>query len=147
VAVTPDGARVYVTILNGTFVSVIDAATNAVIATVTVGLDPEGVAVTPDGKRVYVANDLSGSVSVIDTATNSVTATVAVGLQPLAFGVFIQPAKPAPKFAGTPGKANCLGVSVAALVRQYGGLNAAAAALDYPSVPALQQAIIEFCGG
>jgi hypothetical protein len=51
------------------------------------------------------------------------------------------------KFAGTPGKANCHGKSVSALARQYGGLNAAAAALDYPSVSALQDTILAFCGG
>ena len=49
-------------------------------------------------------------------------------------------------FAGTPGKSNCHGQSVSALVRQYGGLNAAAAALGYPSVRALQEAIMAFCG-
>ena len=48
-------------------------------------------------------------------------------------------------FAGTPGKPNCFGKSVSALARQYGGLNAAAEALGYPSVRALQQAILEFC--
>jgi uncharacterized repeat protein (TIGR03803 family) len=48
-------------------------------------------------------------------------------------------------FAGTPGKPNCFGQSVAALARQYGGLNAAAEALGYPSVRALQKAILEFC--
>jgi uncharacterized repeat protein (TIGR03803 family) len=50
-----------------------------------------------------------------------------------------------PIFAGTPGKPNCFGKSVSALARQYGGLNAAAAALGYPSVRALQKAIMEFC--
>jgi uncharacterized repeat protein (TIGR03803 family) len=50
-------------------------------------------------------------------------------------------------FAGTPGKPNCFGQSVAALARQYGGLNAAAKALGYPSVRALQKAILEFCEG
>src|SRR5262249_31096295 len=49
-----------------------------------------------------------------------------------------------PIFAGTPGKPNCFGKSVSALVRQYGGLNAAAAALGFPSVRALQNAIMEF---
>jgi probable HAF family extracellular repeat protein len=34
-----------------------------------------------------------------------------------------------------------------ALAQQYGGLNAAAAALDFPNVQALQNAILEFCGG
>jgi uncharacterized repeat protein (TIGR03803 family) len=50
-----------------------------------------------------------------------------------------------PIFADTPGKPNCLGKSVSALARQYGGLNAAAAALGYPSVRALQDAILDFC--
>jgi hypothetical protein len=48
-------------------------------------------------------------------------------------------------FAGTPGKPNCFGQSVSALAQQYDGLNAAAEALGYPSVRALQKAILEFC--
>ena len=153
-AVTPDGARVYVTILNGTFVDVIDTSTNTVIASVTVGVDPLGVDVTPDGKRVYVANVFgsctpncapAGSVSVINTATNTVTDTIAVGGQPLAFGRFIPSGMTLPKFAGTPGKANCYGQSVSALTSQYHGINAAAAALGYSSAKALQNAILAFC--
>jgi hypothetical protein len=50
-------------------------------------------------------------------------------------------------FAGSPGKANCHGQSVAALAKQYGGLSAAAAALGFDSVSALQDAIMAFCGG
>jgi hypothetical protein len=50
-------------------------------------------------------------------------------------------------FTGTPGKPNCHGQSVSALARQAGGLNNAAAALGYPTVDALQNAIMEFCGG
>jgi hypothetical protein len=52
-----------------------------------------------------------------------------------------------PVFAGTPGKANCTGQSVSALAKQYGGLNNAAATLGYPSVSALQNAIMGFCEG
>jgi FG-GAP repeat len=48
-------------------------------------------------------------------------------------------------FAGSPGEGNCSGQSVSALARQYDGLNAAAAALGYPGVRALQNAISEFC--
>ena len=59
--------------------------------------------------------------------------------------VFTQPVKPV--FAGTPGKANCHGQSVSALAQQFGGLNAAAAALGFPSVSALQNAIMAFCEG
>jgi hypothetical protein len=50
-------------------------------------------------------------------------------------------------FAGTPGKANCHGKSVSALAQQLGGLSAAAAALGFDSVSALQDAIMAFCGG
>jgi hypothetical protein len=57
---------------------------------------------------------------------------------------FIQPP---PRFAGTPGFSNCYGKSVSALAKQFGGLNAAAAALGFPSVKALQNAIQVFCGG
>jgi len=49
-------------------------------------------------------------------------------------------------FAGTPGKDNCHGWSVSDLAREFGGLNAAAAALGYSSVEALQKAIMTFCG-
>src|SRR5262245_10269632 len=52
-----------------------------------------------------------------------------------------------PAFAGTPGTANCEGKSVSALARQFGGLDAAASALGFPSVQALQEAIRAFCEG
>jgi YVTN family beta-propeller protein len=45
----------YVTNASGT-VSVIDTATNSVVATILVGIFPSGVAITPDGTRAYVTN-------------------------------------------------------------------------------------------
>src|SRR5205823_4759254 len=57
-------------------VSVINATTNIVIASVPVGSSPEGLAITPDNSSVYVANTLDNSVSVIDTRTSKVTTTV-----------------------------------------------------------------------
>jgi hypothetical protein len=51
------------------------------------------------------------------------------------------------QFAGTLGSADCEGKSVSALVKQYGGLDAAAKALGYPNVSALQDAIRAYCGG
>ena len=60
VAVTPNGAYVYVTNQRSGTVSVINTATNTVTATITVGSDPNGVAVTSNGAYVYVAN--TGSV-------------------------------------------------------------------------------------
>jgi hypothetical protein len=52
-----------------------------------------------------------------------------------------------PAFAGTPGTRNCFGQSVTALDAQFfGNLSAAAAALGFPSVPALLAAVKAFCG-
>jgi YVTN family beta-propeller protein len=59
-------------------VSVIDTATNTLIATVPVESYPIGVAVNPAGTKVYVTNRGSNIISVIDAATNTVTATVPV---------------------------------------------------------------------
>jgi YVTN family beta-propeller protein len=77
VAVSPNGAYVYVTDKGDGSVSVINTATNTVTATVLVGSDVTGVAVSPNGEYVYVAGD--SWVVVISTATNNVTATVPVG--------------------------------------------------------------------
>src|SRR5215213_905092 len=60
-------------------VSVIDTATNTVVATVPVGDSPSAIAVTPDGAFAYVTNAGDFFVSVIDTATNTVVTTVPVG--------------------------------------------------------------------
>ncbi|HEY1759279.1 MAG TPA: YncE family protein, partial [Bryobacteraceae bacterium] len=60
-------------------VSVIDTASNTVVAAIPVGLNPIGVAVNPAGTRVYVTNYGSNNVSVIDTSSNAVVATIPVG--------------------------------------------------------------------
>ena len=75
-------------------VSVINTTTNSLAATVTVGVNPQGVAVTPDGSNVYVTNENDGTVSVINTATNNITDTVDVGSNPIAFGQFIGKSAP-----------------------------------------------------
>jgi YVTN family beta-propeller protein len=79
----------YVTNELSSDVSVINTATNTVVATVPVGLAPIGVAITPNGAFAYVANFNSDDVSVINTATNTVVATV-TGLNP-PIGVAITP--------------------------------------------------------
>jgi YVTN family beta-propeller protein len=92
VAVTPDGAHVYVTNMADGTVSVFDTATNAQVALVTVGAvgtAPFGIAATPDSAHVYVGFASASPVSVIATATNTVVATVAVGTAPVSFGQFI----------------------------------------------------------
>jgi YVTN family beta-propeller protein len=141
----------YVTNEGDNTVSVIDTATNTVIGSPIpvgfgpVGFGPVGVAASPDSSKVYITNFNDNTVSVIATATNTVIGSpIPVGRFPVAFGVFIQPGA---NFAGTPGKANCFGKSISALARQFGGLNNAAASLGFPSVRALQDAILEYCHG
>jgi YVTN family beta-propeller protein len=88
IAVTPDGTRAYVTNFVSNSVSVIETATNAVTATIRVGVEPYyGVAITPDGTRAYVTNEGSNSVSVIKTATNKVVKTIPVGIVPAGIAI------------------------------------------------------------
>lgn len=47
--------------------------------------------------------------------------------------------------AGTPGQANCNGQSISALAEQFGSLSAAASALGFASVKALQDSFQAFC--
>ena len=91
VAVAPVGRHAYVTNYFSKSVSVIATATNTVVATVTVGNNPQGVAVTPDGKHAYVANQGSDNVSVIDTASNTVVATVPVVFGPVGAAIVLPP--------------------------------------------------------
>ncbi|MEU9000392.1 hypothetical protein AB0C95_37185, partial [Streptomyces caniferus] len=58
--------------------TVIDSATNTVLATVPTGGGPFGVAVAATG-NVYVGNSNSNNVTVISSTTNTVLATVPVG--------------------------------------------------------------------
>lgn len=78
-AMTRDGSRVYVLAASDKVLA-IDTATNAVIATITVGVFPSDLAITPDGRHVYVTNGSPSSISVIDTATNTVSATIPFNL-------------------------------------------------------------------
>ena len=90
----PAGTRVYVAKHGINNVSVIDAASNTVMATVPIGNGTIGIAVIPYGTKIYAINSGSTIVSVIDAATNIVTTTVQVGKVPNAFGAFISPAIP-----------------------------------------------------
>ena len=80
---SPDGSRAYVTNSTAGTVSVIDTATNTVMATVKVGAKPaRRHASVRTAARVWVANSGSGSITKINTTTNLVTATVNVGGTP-----------------------------------------------------------------
>jgi YVTN family beta-propeller protein len=79
IALSPDGARAYVADTTSNGVSVIDTATQQVIKTVRVGIEPVSLAVRPDGNQVWVSNHVSDSVSVIDTQPGSPTLHQVVG--------------------------------------------------------------------
>ena len=82
VVVSPDAKRVYVANGRGGTVSVIDAATNAVVSTIPVGQRPWGIALTPDGKKLYTANGPSNDVSVVDTEKLQVVKKIPAGKIP-----------------------------------------------------------------
>jgi YVTN family beta-propeller protein len=92
VGTTTAQAQSFAYVANNGFdtVSVIDTATNTVVTTIPVGVNPEGVAITPDGTRAYVTNNTSNTVSVIDTTTNTVFATI-IPFGPGPSGVAITP--------------------------------------------------------
>ena len=68
--------------------SIIDLATNTVIATVPVGEYPQGVAVNPAGTAVYIANTVTSDFTVIDTVAHTAT-TLPAG--PFPVGAAIHP--------------------------------------------------------
>ena len=89
VAVDPGTHTVYVTNVKDGTVSVIDASTRTVTATIPVGKSPQEVAVDPGTHTVYVTDYGDNSVSVIDASTRTVTATIPVGTSP--HGVAVDP--------------------------------------------------------
>lgn len=76
VAITPDGKRAYVQSFNT--VSVIDAATNTVVAEIPVKATGSGVgiAITPSGGTVYVVGGEEPLVTAISTVNNTVIAVI-----------------------------------------------------------------------
>jgi YVTN family beta-propeller protein len=82
VAVSPDGARLYIASEDTGQLVIMDARTGVVRAALPVGGEPEGVAVSPDGSLVYATSEEDSHVAVIDTSRNAVRARVRVGLRP-----------------------------------------------------------------
>ncbi|HEX3430217.1 MAG TPA: YncE family protein [Rhizomicrobium sp.] len=88
--VSPDSSKLYVVNGGDNTVSVVDTASNAVMATIPVGAAPYGLDITPDGSRVFVESLQTNTVSVIDTSSDIVTATVPESV-PYSLGRFISP--------------------------------------------------------
>ena len=70
-------------------VSVIDITSQKTIATIDVGMTPEGISIDHASKRVFVANWGDNNVSVIDARTNKLINNIKTGDKSRAFGEFI----------------------------------------------------------
>jgi YVTN family beta-propeller protein len=81
-AVSRDGARLFIANEDAALASVVDVAAGRVVATVPVGGEPEGVDLRPDGAVVYVTSEEDGEVFAIDTANPAVLAKFAVEPRP-----------------------------------------------------------------
>jgi YVTN family beta-propeller protein len=79
-AVSPDGARLFVLCEGTDELAVIDAHTGKIAGRVQVGRVPKGLWL--GGRFAYVANSWSDTVSVIDASTLQVTRTLKTGFEP-----------------------------------------------------------------
>lgn len=68
VGISPDGRFVAVTNFGAASVSVINTATNKIVATAPVGQCPNDVTITPDNARAFVTNQAETTVSVVAVA-------------------------------------------------------------------------------
>lgn len=82
IAISPDGAHVYLSTGRGGHIDVLDTKTLKFIASIAVGARPWGIGLSPDGRYLYSANGPSNDVSVVDTQALRVIATVKVGDRP-----------------------------------------------------------------
>jgi YVTN family beta-propeller protein len=81
-ALSPDGAEIYVACEASRSVVVVDARERKKVAEIRVGGQPNDVTFSPDGKTVFVTNRLDDTVSVIDVAAREVLKVIPVGDEP-----------------------------------------------------------------
>ena len=81
-ALSPDGARLYVLCQQAGELRVLNAATGRTLKTIAVGREPRGLALSPANHRLFVTNSWDDTISVIDTLKLEVTATWPVAAEP-----------------------------------------------------------------
>lgn len=82
VALSPDGATLYVASEDTGRVMFMNAKNGAIRATLVVGGEPEGLAASPDGKLIYATSEEDSTIAVIDAVQPRVLARIAVGKRP-----------------------------------------------------------------
>ena len=80
--ITPDGALVLVSDLDGGELVVADARTRAEVRRIPLGRSPEGILVAPDGARAYVAVTGDNVVAVVNLETLQVVGRIETGSGP-----------------------------------------------------------------
>lgn len=81
-AVSADGAKLYIASEDTGQAVIIDATSGTQLASMPVGGEPEGVTLSPDGRWVYMSSEEDHQIAVIDTRSDKVVATVEVGQRP-----------------------------------------------------------------
>src|SRR6478609_3754576 len=81
-AVSPDGAHVYIANEDGAKLSVVDVNTGEIVESFSIGEEPEGVSIEPHNGRVWVTSEEDGAVYVVDVAGHKVVKPVKVGPRP-----------------------------------------------------------------
>ncbi len=81
-ALSADGATLYVVCEETGELAVIDARSGVVAHRIQVGRVPKGLALSPDGRRLYVTNSWDDDVSEIDLTSLKVVRTLRAGFEP-----------------------------------------------------------------
>ncbi len=83
VAVAEEAGRVVTANIGSGTATIVDPATQAVVAHVETGAGAEGLTIHPDGQRAYVTNRAAGTLVEVDLATGAVTRSMDVGDFPI----------------------------------------------------------------
>ena len=90
-AVSADDKTLYVTNTQDDTVSVINLRNHKIVASIDVGMTPEGISYAPEASWILVASWGENKVSIIDTKTNKLFTHIKTGSKSRAFGAFILP--------------------------------------------------------
>jgi PQQ-dependent catabolism-associated beta-propeller protein len=81
-ALSPDGATLYVAVSNDNRIAMVDVKSRRVRGYVVSGPDPERFALSPDGRMLYVSNERDAKVSAVDLASDRIVRQTEVGSEP-----------------------------------------------------------------
>lgn len=79
---SPDKKELWVTNNNADSVSILDTATDTVVADIHTGLGPRHTFFHPDGHEAYVTNEYDNSLAIVDARERKVVTTISVGHMP-----------------------------------------------------------------